>query len=198
MSTALASRKSRALLLLWITEVALLMLAVLAAAWLRFLGNAAGLAIFMDELAERAVIFAMVITIAMVAFGLYQVHVRHNRMEFMVRLVLSFAFGGIALLVMYYLVPATYIGRGVLAIALVTGFLVIGGVRLLVGRVIKTDVFRRRVLVLGAGTNADLINSRMRRRADRQSFVIVGFLPIPDQPVVVPEHMLLNTDFARS
>ena len=134
----------------------------------------------------------------MVAFGLYQVHVRHSRTELLVRLVFSFAFGGVALLVLYYLVPRTYIGRGVLAMALVIGFLGVAMLRLIVDRVFKTDVFRRRVLVFGAGENADLINSRLRRRADRQSFVVVGFLPVPDQPVHVSEKLLLNTDFSLS
>jgi sugar transferase (PEP-CTERM system associated) len=198
MSTVLASRKSRALLLLWLAEVALLVLAVLAAAWLRFLGNSGGFSLFLESALARAVVFAAIITVAMVAFGLYQVHVRHNRMEFVVRLLLSFAFGGITLLVLYYVVPRTYIGRGVLAMALVFGFVGVGILRFIVARLIKTDVFRRRVLVLGAGQNADLINSRLRRRSDRQSFVLVGFLPIPGQPVVVPEKLLLNTDFLLS
>src|SRR5688572_28924716 len=127
MSIALASRKSRALLLLWITELALLVLAVLMGAWLRFMGNPEGLAGFLESLPERSVIFAVFITVAMVAFGLYQVHVRHNRMEFLVRLSLSFSFGGIGLLVLYYLVPSTYIGRGVLALSLVIGFLALAG-----------------------------------------------------------------------
>ena len=35
------------------------------------------------------------------------------------------AFGGVALLVLYYAVPQTYIGRGVLAISLVIGFIAI-------------------------------------------------------------------------
>ena len=198
MSTALASRKSRALLLLWLSELLVLALAVAAAAWLRFLRNPGGLEIFLESLPARAIVFAAFITVSMVAFGLYQVHVRHSRMEFLVRLLMSFAFGGVALLVLYYLVPPTYIGRGVLALALGIGLVGVVALRLLVDRVIKTDVFRRRVLVLGAGINADLINSRLRRRSDRQSFVVVGFLPVPDQPIVVPEKLLLKTDFALS
>jgi sugar transferase (PEP-CTERM system associated) len=198
MSTALASRKSRALLLLWLSELLVLALAVAAAAWLRFLRNPGGLEIFLESLPARAIVFAAFITVSMVAFGLYQVHVRHSRMEFLVRLLMSFAFGGVALLVLYYLVPPTYIGRGVLALALAIGLVGIVALRLLVDRVIKTDVFRRRVLVVGAGINADLINSRLRRRSDRQSFVVVGFLPVPDQPIVVPEKLLLKTDFSLS
>ncbi|QSX77692.1 TIGR03013 family XrtA/PEP-CTERM system glycosyltransferase [Agrilutibacter solisilvae] len=198
MSIALASRKSRALLLLWIAEMTLLILAVAAAAWLRFLRNPEGLGDFLQALGPRAVVFATFITVAMVAFGLYQVHVRHSRIDFLLRVSLSFAFGGIGLLVLYYLVPPTYIGRGVMAISMVLGFVAVTALRLVVGRLIKTDVFRRRVLVLGAGMHADMINSRMRRRADRQSFVVVGFLPLPDQPVHVPDSMLLNTDFSLS
>lgn len=198
MSIASASRKSRALLLLWFAEIALLMFAVVAAAWLRFLGSPVGYYLYLESVWARAVVFAIFITVSMVAFGLYQVHVRHNRMEFLVRLTLSFAFGGIGLLVLYYLLPSTYIGRGVLAMALAIGFMAISLLRFLVGSVIKTDVFRRRVLVLGAGANADLINSRLRRRSDRQSFVVVGFLPVPDQPIRVPESLLLNTDFSLS
>jgi sugar transferase (PEP-CTERM system associated) len=197
-SIALASRKSRALLLLWLGETMLLVLAVLAAAWLRFVGNPDGFSIFFESAPERAVVFAVLITVSMVAFGLYQVHVRHSRMEFFVRLVFSFAFGGVALLVLYYLVPRTYIGRGVLAMALVVGFMGVAILRVVVDRVFKSDVFRRRVLVFGAGENADLINSRLRRRSDRQSFVVVGFLPVPGQPVQVPEKLLLNTDFSLS
>lgn len=198
MSIALASRKSRALLLLWLGETMLLVLAVLAAAWLRFVGNPDGFSIFFESAPERAVVFAVLITVSMVAFGLYQVHVRHSRMEFFVRLAFSFAFGGVALLVLYYLVPRTYIGRGVLAMALVVGFMGVAILRVVVDRVFKSDVFRRRVLVFGAGENADLINSRLRRRSDRQSFVVVGFLPVPGQPVQVPEKLLLNTDFSLS
>jgi sugar transferase (PEP-CTERM system associated) len=198
LSTALASRKSRALFLLWLTEVGLLMLAVLAATWLRFMRDPEGFALFFESATSRAVVFAAVITVSMVAFGLYQVHVRHNRMEFLIRLLLSFAFAGVALLVLYYLVPATYIGRGVLAMALAVGMVEIAALRLAVDRLFKTDVFRRRVLVLGAGKNADLINSRLRRNADRRSFVVVGFLPVPGQPVMVPEKLLLKTDFTLS
>src|SRR3546814_19425717 len=54
------------------------------------------------------------------------------------------------------------------------------------------EVFKRRVPVYGAGANADLINSRLRRSSDRQSFNIVGFIPVPGQEVVVPDRLLLD------
>jgi sugar transferase (PEP-CTERM system associated) len=50
------------------------------------------------------------------------------------------------------------------------------------------------VLVLGAGDNANLINSRLRRRSDRHSFFLVGFLPTGDQTVQVPDALTIRTD----
>ena len=181
MSIALASRKSRALLMLCLSEMLLLMLAVLFAAWLRFVGNPEGFAIFFESAPARAVVFAAMITVSMVAFGLYQVHVRHSRMEFFVRLVFSFAFGGIALLVLYYLVPRTYIGRGVLALALVIGFIGVAMVRV----VHRTRVQDRCVQAPGAG-----VRRRPQRRphqqppspAFRPAFVCRGGIPAGSRP----------------
>lgn len=140
---------------------------------------------FLEQTPWRAALVALSITGAMTAFGLYQTHVRHTRMDFVLRLALSFAFGGIALVVFYYMVPQTYLGRGVLAISLGIGLAGIVLVRVAWVQVFHSDVLKQRVLILGAGRNADLINSCMRRRSDRRTFTVVGFVPVPGQPVLV-------------
>lgn len=194
MPVALASRKSRATLLLWSLEFLLMVLAVTTAAWLRFMNDPASHQAFIETAPVRSLMVGLFITLSMAAFGLYQVQIRLNRLDFTLRLLLSFAFGGIGLLVLYYLVPPTYIGRGVLTLALALGLVGILVLRLIFQQVFSTDAFKRRVLVLGAGTNASLINSRLRRRADRQSFQLVGFVPLPDQQVLVPEELLVHPD----
>ncbi|MCY7354921.1 MAG: TIGR03013 family PEP-CTERM/XrtA system glycosyltransferase [Lysobacter sp.] len=194
MSTNRKSRKGRATIYLWLLELLVVVAAVSLAAWLRFAGDPEGHVTFAETFPLRRLLVAFFVTVAMQAFGLYQVHVRHNRMDFVLRLVLSFAFGGIGLLVLYYLVPATYIGRGVLALSLVLGFVGVYGTRLLSQHLFGADAFKRRVLVLGAGKNADLINSRLRRNSDRHSFVVVGFVPIAGQPVVVSEELQVHPD----
>jgi sugar transferase (PEP-CTERM system associated) len=187
-----ASRKSRATRLLWMAEVVLLVLAVLIAAWIRFHNDPETQVSFAQQAPLRAVLVALFITGAMAAFGLYQVHVRHNRMDFVLRIALSFAFGGIGLVVLYYLIPQTYIGRGVLAMSLAIGLVAVVLARVLSIHVFRADVLKQRVLILGAGKNADLINSRMRRQSDRRSFVVVGFVPVAGHPVVVAEDLLLQ------
>lgn len=195
MKAALTSRKSRVIRLLWLAESILLVLAVMVAAWARFLADPEGFDFFIHDAPWRALVVATFITVSMAAFGLYQVHVRLNRLDFVLRLLMSFLFGGIALLVLYYLVPRVYIGRGVLALALALGLLGVLLLRFLLLSALGVDAFKRRVLVLGAGSNAALITSRLRRQTDRQSFVLVGFIAAPSQPVMVPEEHLLATNF---
>jgi len=196
MSISLRSQKGRAALSLWAVEFVLIVLAVCNAAWLRFAGDTASYRLFAETAPVRTLLVAITITLSMAAFGLYQVNVRRNRMDLLLRLLLSFAFGGVALLVLFYLIPQTYIGRGVLLIALTLGLVGVVMVRLLSERVFSADLFKQRVLVLGAGTNANLIHQRMRRRADRQSFVLVGFVPLPGQDVMVPDEVVIRPEQA--
>src|SRR5690606_5982148 len=122
MRGAFASRANRTVRLLWLLELAVLLLSVTVAVWLRFIDDPASRGLFVETAPVRTLLVALFVTGAMAAFGLYQPHVRHNRIDLMLRIGLGFAFGGVGLLVLYYLVPATYIGRGVLAISLAIGF----------------------------------------------------------------------------
>ena len=194
MRTVRSSRKKLAIRSLWFTELCALMLSVMVAARLRFHADPVGLEHFVEGIALRALLVALSITGAMLAFGLYQVYVRHSRIDLLLRIAVSFALGGVALLVIYYAVPATYIGRGVLAIALGIGAFAVLAIRFVVSALSGALALKQRVLVYGAGNNANLINTRLRRKSDRQSFHVLGFVPAPNQPVVVEPSMLLHTD----
>ena len=192
MKSTHASHKSRAMRFLWLLEVVIIVLAVLGSAWLRFLNDHQTHQEFIEHAPARALLVALGLTSAMAAFGLYQVHMRHSRMDFFLRFLMSFVLGGIALVVLYYIVPQAYIGRGVLALSLVLSAAGIVAVRMLSVSLFRTDVLKQRILVLGAGNNADLINSRMRRKADRRSFLVVGFVPVAGQAVVVRDELLVK------
>ena len=186
-----SSRKVLAIRMLWIGELLLVGLSVMAAAWLRFHGNHHDRMLFLQDAPPRALLIALCVTGAMTAFGLYQAHVRFRRLDFALRLLLSFVAGGVVLVVIYYLLPQAYIGRGVLAISLGISLLAVFGVRLLLARVFHVDVLKQRILVYGAGANADLINQRLRRDADRRSFLVLGFVPVAGQAVAVAPSKLL-------
>jgi len=194
MISAFSSRANRTVRVLWLLELLVMLLAVTAAVWLRFVDDPVSRGMFVESAPVRTLFVALFVTGAMAAFGLYQPHVRHNRIDLMLRIALAFAFGGVALLVMYYLVPQTYIGRGVLMISLALGFVAICTLRLLVYSLLGVEAFKRRVLIIGAGNNADLINRRLRRRSDRKAFSIIGFLPIEGQAQVVDSALLVRSN----
>lgn len=189
---AFAGRANRTVRLLWVLEVVVILLSVSVAVWLRFIDDPASRGLFAETAPLRSLLVGVFVTGAMAAFGLYQPHMRHNRVDLLLRIVLAFAFGGVGLLVMYYAIPATYIGRGVLGMSLAIALVAVVILRLGVYRVVGVEAFKRRILVLGAGNNADLINRRLRRRSDRKAFTIVGFLPIEGQARVVADNLLVE------
>ena len=193
MIPAFAGRTSRAVRMLWALECCVLLLAVFLAAWLRFLDDPESHVAFTDTLWLRAALVVLFVTASMAAFGLYQPHLRFNRVDFLLRIGLAFAFGFVGLLVLYYLVPQTYIGRGVLGMALAFGIAGVCLLRVLAYRVVGVSSFKRRILVFGAGRNADLINRRLRRKADRRAFSVMGFLPIPGQDTAVAQGLVLQS-----
>jgi sugar transferase (PEP-CTERM system associated) len=178
--------------ILWLCELAVVMLAVSVAVWLRFYDDHVAREAFARSAPVRTLLVALAVTVSMAAFGLYQTQMRHKRSDVFLRLLLAFGFGGVGLLVVYYAVPQTYIGRGVLALSLLLSLLGVTTVRMLSSRLLSADAYKRRILVYGAGRQADLLNQRLRRRSDRQSFVIVGFVPVPGQDIEVAEALLLR------
>ena len=112
----------------------MLILSVAAAARLRFHADPSSFEHFIAGIAVWGLLVAVCINrgdgrVRSVP-GLY---VRHSRLE-LLRIARSFALGGIALLVLYYIAPAAYIGRGVLAVSLPIGMGAVLGVRYVVSQ----------------------------------------------------------------
>ena len=191
---ARASNARRVTFALWLADVLLVIGAVLAAEQLRFFGQPEGLQTFLAAGAWRGLLLPALVTLAMACFGLYETHVRHDRWDLFLRLALSFGFAGISLVVAYYLVPKLYIGRGILLMSLAIGFVAVLALRMGAREFWHADVLKRRVLVLGAGRNASLINSAMRRKADRRAFNVLGFVALPGQECLVPSRQVLGSD----
>ena len=97
--------------------------------------------------------------------------------------------------VIVYLLPALRIERGALLLSTLVSFGAVAVVRILFDFIVDEDVFKRRVLVYGAGRRAASI-ARLRRRSDRRGFVIVGYVMAEgDERFALRDHeSLLRTD----
>ncbi|MGO4503117.1 MULTISPECIES: TIGR03013 family XrtA/PEP-CTERM system glycosyltransferase [unclassified Dyella] len=190
----LRRQSMRWLALLGICELMLLAMSLTLATYIRYAHNADELAEFTVHLPERSLVFAGILVIGMIALGQYQAHIRMTRFGLLARQFVAFVLGGILLVVGYYVVPQAYVGRGVLAIALLLGFILVLGIRLLFLQLVEVEALKRRVLILGAGHRAAQIHNQMRRRTDRRGFCVVGYVPRIDETVAVPEDHLIRTN----
>src|SRR5205823_6371246 len=99
-----------------------------------------------------------------------------------------------ALALIFYLAPSLFVGRGVFGLAGIFAFSGLVLTRLAFLRVVDGDMFKRRVLVWGAGARAATIAKRLRRSTDQRGFKIVGHVRAPGDGVGVPDHQVLQFD----
>lgn len=187
--------------LLGIVEFVIFSGSVYAGAYLRFLGASDLIPLSIGPLLPRALSFAFVMMLSMVAMGLYHPRLRHQISGILLRVIASFTFGGVAAALLFYVLPFLYLGRGALAIAVGASFVAISAVRILFLRVVDQNIFKRRVLVFGTGEKARNL-TQLRRRSDQRGFTIIGFVCAGrDRELVDPDRVLSvdipMVDFAR-
>ncbi|HEU0225981.1 MAG TPA: TIGR03013 family XrtA/PEP-CTERM system glycosyltransferase [Steroidobacteraceae bacterium] len=142
-------------------------------------------------------LFALAVLVANGAMGLYNTRLR----EHLFGLALRFLLVSVALLaaigIVLYSFPTSRLAIPdfATAIALTAGASLVG--RFLLGRFVSDGFLKTRVLVYGAGKQAQSI-ANLKRRSDRMGFLVVGYLPasaetrcVPDSKVVDPGGDLL-------
>ena len=129
-------------------------------------------------------LFAVLVQTAMIAVGVYGSDALRSLRYATARLLVAVSLGIIALSVVYFMVPGTTLWRSNLFYAMFISLALLVLIRLLLGGLLGTSAFRRRVLVLGAGMRAD----RLRKLGERPEagFAIVGYVGMSAaEPVVV-------------
>ncbi|MGI9245480.1 MAG: sugar transferase, partial [Steroidobacteraceae bacterium] len=181
-------------------KVPIILLAMIEASLLVFAPYLAGAVLYQDQfrsitptgdLLPTAALFAFVGVASMAAVGLYSTRQRTGLAGIFVRVVAASANAGAVLALCFYVAPALRFDRGVLAL---TVALAIGScflVRVLFERVVDEDLFKRRVLVYGAGKRARSLLD-LRRRSDTRGFKIIGFMPTEGDTVIAPPDRILE------
>lgn len=187
-------------------EGLILFCSVYIGSWLRLGGSLES-----QDIADRhgamwpeALVFAVVLLVSMTAMGLYNKRLRERLEGVIIRLVLAFLVGTMLLTVLIYSFIDIFLGRGVLALSLLTSFAVIVIFRAFLGRLLDEPQNHRRIVVLGSGRSASSI-TRLRRRTDLIGLTLVGFIPVngeeravPDERIIKPEEPLSDWVHARA
>jgi len=129
--------------------------------------------------------FAVALSAAMIAVGTYGIEALQSLKFATARLLVAVSLGVILISLMSFLFPGVTLWRSNSLYAMAISVVLLISVRGLLGQLLGSEGFRRRVLVLGAGLRAARIGELSRRRG--ASFTIVGHVAMNDGPQAVPD-----------
>ena len=107
----------------------MLFMAVYAATYVRFYPDISLFNEKFDDLWVIALVFAVITILSMLATGLYQGQIREGFAGVLIRIVISFVASTVLTSLIFYLFPALFLGRGIMAISYLQSFFVIATAR---------------------------------------------------------------------
>lgn len=129
--------------------------------------------------------FTLVIETAMVALGVYGAEALQSLRHALVRLIVSIALGVLGLSVLYFLLPPIGFWRSNLLYAAASALVLLLMMRILLGKTLGSQAFKRRIVVLGAGPRA--MRLKQLSKAPGSSFAVVGYVAMSEANRVIPE-----------
>ena len=125
----------------------------------------------------EAGVFTAVMLLMMTGLGLYESH--HEPFRVMLqRLLVAYALTLVIMSAVFYLFPATYVGRGVFAVTSLGAAAGVLLIRLVFFRITDVGLPKRRVLVLGNGSEAEEIIRFLNEGRRGRSIEYAGLYPL--------------------
>ena len=163
-------------IVLAIIEFLVLILSLYLALEIRFWGTS--WSIEFGGFMHKALIYAIIMQLSLVAFGVYQRQTGRFLNMLVLRIASGLLLGLIPLGVGFYIVPTFFLGRGVLFLAVLISFILISIVRLFFLKVIKASNVWTRIVVLGAGERAAYIR-KATDSGELDGLTIVAYVALP-------------------
>jgi sugar transferase (PEP-CTERM system associated) len=173
-----------AVLLLGMLDILLLVVA----AELGWLVRAHQLALASLPMASRApqlAAFSLFIEVAMVSVGVYGTDALQSLRYAAARLIVAISLGVVGLSVLYFVIPEISFWRSNLLYAMPLSVLFLVFLRVLLGKALGSQAFKRRVVVLGAGPRAARLKALAK--APGAGFAVVGYVAMSEGNRVIPE-----------
>jgi sugar transferase (PEP-CTERM system associated) len=159
-------------------ELILFLIAFYIGVEIRFWGSPPSTFEALQPLFPKAVVYAMVLLLGMIAMGLYERRSHLGKKSIVLRTAAAFLLSLVPLSVAYYIAPVLFLGRGALGYAHLIAYFVSVLLRVFFFRFAGQDVLKRRILVLGAGAKAARILN-MKTIKSLGGSLIVGFVRMP-------------------
>ncbi|MEW8659904.1 MAG: TIGR03013 family XrtA/PEP-CTERM system glycosyltransferase [Candidatus Thiodiazotropha endolucinida] len=178
---------SKAVVLLGVIETFIFFLSMLGAIYLRHKYSLSPIAVDNETLKNLPALFAVIMFSSLTALGLYQKGSMASSSGFLLRLILGFLVGGLAMVSLFFTLQLFPLSeRSLLTHGLIISILGILVARTLFVRVTSDKTLKRRVLVLGVGINADRIEESVKAK-DTVGIVVVGYVNLGDRIELIDE-----------
>jgi sugar transferase (PEP-CTERM system associated) len=162
-------------------------LLLVTAAELAWVVRARQIDMFVDPLTTRLLpllTFAVAVQTAMIAVGVYGIDALLSLRFAAARLLVAISLGVIFMSIMFFALPGITLWRSNSLYAMVFAYVLMVMVRALFGKLLGSDGFKRRLLVLGAGPRAARIRSLAAEKG--VGFIVVGHVAMNDCEPVIP------------
>ncbi|MEW8648255.1 MAG: TIGR03013 family XrtA/PEP-CTERM system glycosyltransferase [Candidatus Thiodiazotropha endolucinida] len=178
---------SKAVVLLGVIETFIFFLSMLGAIYLRHKYSTSPIPVDDEMLKNLPAFFAVIMFSSLTALGLYQKGSMASSSGFLLRLILGFLVGGLAMASLFFTLQLFPLSeRSLLTHGLIISILGILVARTLFVRVTSDKTLKRRVLVLGVGINADRIEESVKAK-DTVGIVVVGYVNLGDRIELIDE-----------
>jgi sugar transferase (PEP-CTERM system associated) len=141
----------------------------------------------------KALVYAVVMQLSLLAFGMYQRHTGRFVNMLILRIASGLLLGLIPMGVSFYFMPSFFLGRGVLFLAVLFSFVFISITRLFFRKVVKEQNMWTRVLVLGAGEKAGLIQEALNS-GEIRGLNVVSYIPLPGDKDVPDRNIIQSLE----
>lgn len=147
--------------------------------------------------AASALLFALVMSCGTLAMGVYFAMVREGFASMFFRTLVAFCFlGGLALTILYMVLPNVSPGSDKLFLAVLLAILLVTVIRQLFLKVVDSDQLARRVVIYGGGEFAESLMTDYQTNLKASGIRIMGCIPDSTHPRVDRRHHLpAPTDF---
>jgi sugar transferase (PEP-CTERM system associated) len=184
---------SKITFILLLFEFAIALGAVYLGAMIRMLDHHYPSYVSIDNFFLTAVTFALTVVFSLSALGMYQINFREGIRATFLRLMPAFALALTLITLIFYVIPALYLGRGIMGLVFV-----ITAAGVLVGRILffKTSEIRllkSRIIFLGTGKLAQECHELALTNTAHHEYHILGFVPVSDEEQVVLGKYVLPT-----
>ena len=147
--------------------------------------------LIVGQIWPKAVVFAVFMMLSMAAMGLYERGLRDDLKGILLRLFIGFALGMPLLYAVQSFLPVLAVGASAFWAAGLCALIAIALLRGVVYQFVGNSLFRRRVLVVGAGALASQVE-QLRRRTDRRDMDLVGYVQLRGESAAVAPQKILR------